>query len=155
MKALNDSLVIASVTKRIPKKKQYKLLMSLRDRTINEITQAVKSNKTHVPTGKVITVYQMNQRILSRLSREDEQEMKQSQTQLFMYTTNRTVVEFKQYGQSIRSTFTGTIEQAKDNLKRGRGVKVIQWAHWFMDDRELLSGMWSDMVVVYKDVTIQ
>jgi hypothetical protein len=150
MTALKDSVVIALVVKRMPKKKQYRLVYVMRDKYIEEVKAALKENKTHVPTKKVNLIYRMNKRIVARLQREDAKSVVQTKMELMNYTKQRTTVEFKQHGETLKATYTGNIQQAKDYLKKARGVRNIQYAHYFTVDKELIAGMWSDFENVFK-----
>jgi hypothetical protein len=147
---LLDSIAIESPRKRVPVRRAGRLLCAIRDKMVNDIKYQVRMHKYHVPTGKIATIESLNRRISGYFLREDER----LQLSIFpmdnnhIYTTERTIIEFKQWGHGvIRATFTGTIDEMKRNLSATRGPVTMLWAHYKRVDDQLVRGMWVDMNV--------
>jgi hypothetical protein len=82
MTEIIDSIAIESSIKRVPKSRQGRVLMFMRNQIINEMKAEVKDRKFHVPTDKVARVAALNNEIKKRIVREDRKTKKQSQLTL-------------------------------------------------------------------------
>jgi hypothetical protein len=149
MTDLAASVVIESSQKRKAKSRRGRMLQYYRDQLACELKAEVREKKFLVPSAKVGTIKQLNDRINRIFTREDEK----LQLNLFMeqrdiMTEDRTVVEFKQYGDIIQAKFIGTIAEMKLSLRKNRGVVKILWCHYKKDEGEqIIRGMWMEMDV--------
>lgn len=83
---LKDSVVIQSLVKRKPYKKQFRLMFELMHKMVDEVKRAVRDKKYHVPTEKMAAIRKYNERIKRRLEKED----------LLMKDLTQTELDFKE-----------------------------------------------------------
>jgi hypothetical protein len=149
MQDLIDSIAIETKRKRLPKSKHGRLLVALSNHYREKIKENAIKNKCHVPTAMTRQLENIEAQIDGLLEQENLRANKQ--LNMFdvkedtMFTTERTVIEFENHGRILKATYTGTITDAKNAIRKERGVFKFRWAHYHRVADTLVRGMWVEM----------